>query len=121
MIPTLFGMWLLPNQAVILQVDNGACPHLINGADLMAPGLRCSLDDLPEFGEDEPVGIAIPCGKFVFFIHQLQIIHFYFYFMHRVIAIGYTLISSDQLKQRGKTGKIVQVEHTLGDHLFVHA
>lgn len=32
----------------------------------MAPGLRYALEDIPEFGADEPVGIAIPCGKYVY-------------------------------------------------------
>ena len=35
--------------------------------------------------------------------------------------MGKTLIGSEELKLNGKRGKVVQVEHVLGDHLFLHA
>jgi len=35
--------------------------------------------------------------------------------------VGKTLIGSEELKRNGKRGKLVQVEHVLGDHLFLHS
>ena len=61
--PTLFGLWLVPEQILTLRVDDGAAPHLINGADLMAPGLQGAVEDLPDWEEGEYVAVAVPSGK----------------------------------------------------------
>ena len=58
-------MWLCPAQMLVLTVDNGAFPHILNGADLMAPGVQLKLEDFPDFDADQPIGIAVPCGKYV--------------------------------------------------------
>jgi predicted RNA-binding protein (TIGR00451 family) len=38
-IPTIFGVWKQPKQIPLIRVDKGVLPHLLNGADLMAPGI----------------------------------------------------------------------------------
>jgi PUA domain protein len=76
-------------------VDRGAIPHICDGADLMAPGVR-RIDG--DFSEGSLVTITDDkYGKF--------------------LAVGEALKSSDQLK-RMKQGMIVVNRHYVGDHVW---
>lgn len=77
-------------------LDQGAVGPILNGADVMAPGILKYEEQCPEFGEDEVVGVDI-VGR-------------------GIIAVGLTTVSSDAMK-RAREGPVIDVLHVSGDDL----
>ncbi len=75
-------------------VDEGAVKHLINGADVMAPGII----ELEEFGKDEIVSVWEPKKQ-------------------APIVVGKALADSKTIKEM-KKGKAVKNLHHVGDELW---
>ncbi|MHC1591585.1 MAG: DUF1947 domain-containing protein [Candidatus Helarchaeales archaeon] len=97
LIPTLQSV--IKNQINLSQVvvDMGAIKFLINGADVMAPGiLKDQLDD--ELKKDDVVKIVEE--KY-----------------HKPIAIGQLLVDASTIKQVNK-GKVIKNLHFMGDKLY---
>ena len=67
----------------------------------MAPGVRCTIETLPDFEENQPVAIAFPSGV--------------------AVAVGTFLVSSKEAKRNQLKGRLVHIEHILGDYLFTLA
>ena len=77
-----------------IEVDRGAVPFILRGADVMVPGIKCCQN----FQKGEIV-----------FIRGERI--------NRVIAIGQALVSSSQIKVMRK-GKAVKNLHYVGDKIW---
>lgn len=92
--PTLTFNDVLKNLPKVV-VDMGAIPHICNGADIMAPGVRRIDGSFP--GGSVVVVSEDKYGKF--------------------LAVGETLEDSDQLKKM-KQGKIVVNRHYVGDEIW---
>jgi PUA domain protein len=75
-------------------VDDGAVPHIVNGADVMRPGIKEINGD---FGDGDVVLIRDLKGRY--------------------IAIGVSLVSASEMRSITK-GKVVKVIHHLGDRLW---
>ncbi len=76
-------------------VDAGAVPHILNGADVMVPGITRVEGD---FGEGEKLFVADEEKK-------------------RVFAVGKALMSSETIREAGR-GKAVLNVHYAGDELW---
>jgi len=76
-------------------VDMGAIPHICNGADIMAPGIRSI-----EGTFQEGATILIVDERF-----------------RKPLAIGLTLVNSNQMKEL-KQGKVVSNIHFVGDQIW---
>lgn len=76
-------------------VDSGAVPHILNGADVMIPGIK-------------RVEGSFKTGEKVF-VREME--------KSRIIAIGVTLISSNEIAEKQK-GKGVRTLHYLGDEVW---
>jgi len=92
--PTLVFNELLKSLPKVI-VDMGAIPHICNGADVMAPGVR-------RIEGDFPLGAVVVVtedkyGKF--------------------LAVGETAKDSEELK-RTKQGKVVLNRHYVGDDIW---
>ncbi|MGC8606986.1 MAG: DUF1947 domain-containing protein [Vulcanisaeta sp.] len=83
----------IPNYPTIT-VDDGAVPHIVNGADVMRPGIK---DISGEFGIGDLLMIKDLKGRYV--------------------GIGISLMTSDEMKSTTK-GKVIKVIHHLGDKLW---
>lgn len=81
-----------------MQVDKGAIKHVLNGADIMAPGLTNPGGEMVEAEEGEIVSI-FGHGK----VHA--------------IAIGKMLMSTEEILEK-KKGMAIEMLHYLGDALF---
>jgi len=77
-----------------ITVDDGAVPHIVNGADVMRPGIK---DISGEFGIGDLLMIKDLKGRYV--------------------GIGISLMTSDEMKSTTK-GKVIKVIHHLGDKLW---
>ncbi len=86
----------LPNYPTVT-VDDGAVPHIVNGADVMRPGIK-------DIGGNFGVGDVL-------LIKDLK---------GRYIAIGISLMTAEEMRSIGK-GKVIKVIHHLGDKLWVLA
>ncbi len=76
-------------------VDEGAVPHILNGADVMAPGVVDADGDIKE-------------GDMVFIVEQKY---------GRPLAVGIALDSGEKMVKRSK-GKVVKVIHHARDKLW---
>lgn len=76
-------------------VDQGAVPRILNGADVMIPGIKRVEGD---FGPGEVV-----------LVRELE--------KERLIAIGVSLVTSEEIRRSGK-GKAVKTLHYLGDEVW---
>ncbi|GAB6943864.1 DUF1947 domain-containing protein [Vulcanisaeta sp. JCM 14467] len=83
----------MPNYPSVT-VDDGAVPHIVNGADVMRPGIK---DISGNFGVGD-----------VLLIKDLK---------GRYIAIGASLMAADEMRSASK-GKVIKVIHHLGDKLW---
>ncbi|BDR91937.1 DUF1947 domain-containing protein [Vulcanisaeta souniana] len=83
----------MPNYPVIT-VDDGAVPHIVNGADVMRPGIK-------EISGNFNTGDVL-------LIRDLK---------GRYIAIGVSLMSVDEMRNTTK-GKVIKVIHHLNDKLW---
>lgn len=92
--PTLLAAYRLGLELPRVTVDMGAVPHILNGADVMAPGIV-------EFG-------AFAAGDIVY-VDDVE--------KRRVFAVGQALVSSEELKSV-KRGKAIRNLHYAGDKLW---
>lgn len=76
-------------------VDQGAIPYILNGADVMAPGIVDADDGIKE-------------GDFVFVIEEQ---------FGRPLAIGIALMSGKEMKEKNR-GKAVKVIHHAKDRIW---
>lgn len=76
-------------------VDMGAIPHICNGADIMAPGIRSI-----EGSFQEGATILVVDEKY-----------------RKPLAIGSTLMNSNQMKEM-KQGKVISNIHFVGDQIW---
>ncbi|AFK22334.1 RNA-binding protein [Pyrococcus sp. ST04] len=76
-------------------VDEGAVPHILNGADVMAPGIVDADENIKE-------------GDFVFIIEENY---------GRPLAIGIALMSGKAMKEKNR-GKAVKVIHHARDKIW---
>lgn len=76
-------------------VDMGAVPHIVNGADIMRPGIR---EAVGRFNKDDIVIVRDEKNK-------------------KPIAIGKTLVDSESLKSMSK-GKVAENIHYVDDKLW---
>jgi len=94
LIPTLFFERYISSAPKII-VDMGAVPHLCNGADVMAPGVKKVADEFSKGGlvliVDEKYG--------------------------KGIAIGEALFNSNEIIKMNQ-GKIIRTLHYVGDNIY---
>lgn len=83
----------IPNYPTVV-VDDGAVPHIINGADVMRPGIK---EINGEFNYGDVVVIKDLKGRY--------------------IAIGVALMSASEMRS-AERGKVIKVIHHLGDKLW---
>ncbi|AAL81239.1 RNA-binding protein [Pyrococcus furiosus DSM 3638] len=76
-------------------VDEGAVPHILNGADVMAPGIVDADENIKE-------------GDFVFVVEENY---------GRPLAIGIALMSGKAMKEKNR-GKAVKVIHHARDKIW---
>ena len=93
-IPTLFSVRDLKLELKKVAVDKGAVPFIVNGADVMRPGIT-GLDD---FGENETIQIVDENNKVA-------------------IAIGKALFDSEKIKTLN-SGKAIKTLHYVGDFIW---
>ena len=96
-IPTLFSVRDLKLELKKVTVDKGAVPFIVNGADVMRPGIT-GLDD---FGENETIQIVDENNKVA-------------------IAIGEALFDSEKIKTLN-SGKVIKTLHYVGDFIWKQA
>ncbi len=92
--PTLLAAHKLGLELPRVTVDMGAVPHILNGADVMVPGIVA----FDEFEANDVV-----------YVDDVE--------KRRVFAVGRALMSSGELKS-AKRGKAVHVLHYAGDRLW---
>ena len=92
--PTLLAAHKLGLELPRVTVDMGAVPHILNGADIMVPGIVA-------FGEFQAGDVV--------YIDDVE--------KRRVFAVGQALISSNGLRS-SKRGKAVRTLHYAGDKLW---
>ncbi|MGB9709660.1 MAG: PUA domain-containing protein [Infirmifilum sp.] len=97
LIPSLFYLYKMGLRVNFpsVYVDSGAVPHILNGADVMIPGIK-KIEG--SFGAGERVLVRELGGS-------------------RVIAIGLSLVSSDDIAGKQK-GKGIRNLHYLGDEIW---
>jgi len=94
LIPTLFLIMKLGSKNFkYVRVDEGAVPHILNGADVMIPGIT----DYSEFDKGDTLVVKDP--------------------KNTVLAVGRAIINSSDLQERRK-GKAVKMIHYAGDKLW---
>lgn len=92
--PTLMAAIKLSLKLPTVVVDMGAVPHILNGADVMAPGIV----DFDTFDRDALVYVAD--------VNQ-----------RRVFAVGQALVGSGELRSM-KRGKAIRNLHYAGDKIW---
>lgn len=100
-IPTVFLLWQHPSFVKTVTTHEPVIDKLINGADLMIPGLKFQDEDecYPCFEKDEVVSIAIQSN-------------------FASLAVGTTAISSESINSNNAHGKAVLIMHTINDELY---
>lgn len=93
--PTLKGLLEHPFPERRVVVDAGAVPFVVNGADIMRPGIVSLSDD-------------IRSGKPVQVVEERH---------GKPLAVGTSLFDSGELRQK-TTGKVVKTIHHIGDDLW---
>ncbi len=94
LIPTLFLIKRLgPKNFKHVKVDEGAVPHILNGADVMIPGIT----DFSEFSEGDTLIVMGPKDI--------------------ILAVGKAIIKSAELQKR-KKGKAIKTIHYAGDKIW---
>ena len=100
-LPSMKLLHMYPTTLKQVQVDKGAIPFLMAGANCMCPGLTSPEGKLPD-GIEENTPVAIMCeGK------------------EHAIGIGIMKMSSEQVKKVNK-GIAIELLHYIGDGLFNH-
>jgi PUA domain protein len=94
LIPTLFFERYIAS-APKIAVDRGAIPHICNGADVMAPGVRNIEKSFPKEG-------------FVVVVDETH---------GKPLAVGRALLDSETMR-RTERGSIVKTLHYVGDKIY---
>lgn len=92
---TLRGLLRHPAASSWVEIDRGAIPFLLNGADCMGAGIHAAADDIHE-------------GDLVWIRDQEH---------HKPIALGWALEDGAAMVERTK-GKSIQTIHWIGDELW---
>ncbi|CAD6195280.1 unnamed protein product [Caenorhabditis auriculariae] len=101
--PTVFFLWSFPKSYPVILVHEPVLQYLENGADLMLPGvLRGENYPFPKFRRGGPVAIALCSGTKV----------------TGPVAVGCSMMSSDEMQACGFQGKGVQLLHVFRDSLW---
>ena len=98
-IPTLRTLHKYPFLLPVMRVDRGAIKHVINGADIMVPGLRSTRAII----QDD--------------IKREQVVSVFAESKDHALAIGITKMSSQQMKQNDK-GIAIESLHHVSDGLW---
>lgn len=99
--PTVKCVHMVPSILKKVYVDKGAIKHLINGADLMAPGLLHSTSVFPSVAVGELVSI-------------------YGHGKDTALGVGEVLMDNAQVNEQ-KTGVAVKMTSHLGDKAYSYA
>lgn len=111
LIPTIFALWwLAESPCSLLPIVHVKHPYvsryLVNGADLMIPGVSIDHPTFPRFAKDQLVAICVPGNPCP-------------------LAVGRTMMSSEELLARqgsggvgGVKGRLVSIVHCYGDGLW---
>ncbi|MEM3004020.1 MAG: DUF1947 domain-containing protein [Candidatus Bathyarchaeia archaeon] len=94
LVPTLFFKRYLESAPKIV-VDRGAVPHVCNGADVMAPGVR-------------KVEGAFSKGAFVIVVDETY---------RKPLAVGNALVDSEMMRDT-QHGPVVETLHYAGDTIY---
>ncbi len=94
-IPTIHSLNKNIMKIPFVKVDKGAVPRILNGADVMAPGII----EISEFDVGEIVGVREP-DKSLF------------------IAVGRSLMSSSEISSQ-RRGKAIKNIHYAGDNIWM--
>lgn len=97
-IPTLKCVHMLPGIVPRVVVDTGAIKHLINGADVMAPGLLHKTSEYPP-------------------VERGDIVAIYGHDKTCALAIGEVLMNNREVEE-ARVGVAIRTLHRLGDHLW---
>ncbi|KAI5170833.1 malignant T-cell-amplified sequence [Nematocida sp. LUAm3] len=97
-IPTVKCVHMIPEILKKAVVDTGAIKHLLNGADVMAPGLLHSTSELPEVFEGEPIAI-------------------YAYGKEHALAVGVMQMANEEILEK-RTGIAIKMINYLGDKIY---
>ncbi|KAI5187434.1 malignant T-cell-amplified sequence [Nematocida homosporus] len=100
-IPTLKCVHACPNIVKRVVVDVGAIKHIINGADVMAPGLLHQTSEFPSVSIGDIVAI-------------------YGYGKINAMAVGIILMDNQQVEEQ-RIGVAIKTVNHLGDRLYSYA
>ncbi|KAH9618470.1 hypothetical protein KSS87_004746 [Heliosperma pusillum] len=98
--PTVYALWSAPDLLPAFTLKGGEVSRfVINGADLMFPGISIPLDGLPSFAAGEPWAVKVPGNP-------------------APIAVGATTMSSSEALKAGLRGKALRITHYYHDSLW---
>ncbi|XP_074280171.1 uncharacterized protein LOC141605350 [Silene latifolia] len=98
--PTVYALWSAPDLLPAFTLKGGEVSRfVINGADLMFPGISIPLDGLPSFAAGEPWAVKVPGNP-------------------APIAVGATAMSSSEALKAGLRGKALRITHYYHDSLW---
>lgn len=100
-IPTVKCVHMVPEIVKKVVVDKGAVKHLINGADVMAPGLLHPDSNYPNVLEGEIVAI-------------------YGHEKNTALAVGEVLMDNEEVQEK-KAGAAIKLINHLGDRLYSYS
>lgn len=102
LLPTICGVWRVPNLLPTLVVPSHVSEFLIQGADLMLPGVFVPATCLPDFKSGQLVSIRVAGNPLPF-------------------AVGEAVLSSTDAMANGMRGRGVAVLHCYRDSLWEYA
>ncbi|KAH9605225.1 hypothetical protein KSS87_012850 [Heliosperma pusillum] len=98
--PTVYALWSAPDLLPAFTLKGGEVSRfVINGADLMFPGISIPPDGLPSFSAGEPWAVKVPGNP-------------------APIAVGATTMSSSEALKAGLRGKALRITHYYHDSLW---
>ncbi|KAL9245147.1 hypothetical protein vseg_018830 [Gypsophila vaccaria] len=98
--PTVYALWNAPDLLPAFTLKGGEVSRfVINGADLMFPGISIHQDGLPSFAAGEPWAVKVPGNP-------------------APIAVGATAMSSSEALKAGLRGKALLITHHYHDSLW---
>ncbi|CAI5523037.1 unnamed protein product [Closterium sp. Naga37s-1] len=101
--PTVFALWRVPDLLPsFLLTGEDVSRNLLSGADLMAPGVEVPVEGLPAFQPGEVWSVKVPGNSCP-------------------IAVGITMLGSEEVSQAGMRGKLLRITHFYRDSLWESA
>ncbi|KAI5189571.1 malignant T-cell-amplified sequence [Nematocida sp. AWRm77] len=100
-VPLVKCVHMAPDMLTKVVVDEGAIKHLINGADVMAPGLLQTTSEYPSVSENDLVAI-------------------YGYGKTHALGVGVVVMSSSQVEEI-RNGVAIKIVSRLGDKLYSYS